>query len=205
VHLFNIWVSGGTYTDVFWFNTFFNNQVDNLATNLGQGNTLSVSASCFHMDGEVNADTFNTLEASCGAPYGFYMENDNEASGSGGDTFNGLTAEGGCASAGSSATCAGLYVGAGFASSTFNGFYAENVLHPLVLGNAATNKICTGLTFNSPIVDGPNSTANQVALVDVDDCGAVTFASPIQSILEIISRLARCNIPVAEISIMRAI
>jgi hypothetical protein len=90
VHLFNIWVSGGTYTDVFWFNTFFNNEVDNL----GAYGTISASASCFHMDGQINADTFNTLLANCGAPYGFYMENDNESSGSTGDTFNALTAEG---------------------------------------------------------------------------------------------------------------
>ncbi len=175
VHLFNIWVAGGHYTDVFWFNTFFNNEVDNIAA---VGSTFSVSASCFHFDGQVNANTFNTLLADCGAPYGFYMENDNETSSSTGNTFNGLTAEGGCPSAGSSATCAGLYVGTSFQADTFNGFYTENVLHPLVLGNAASNKVCSGLTFNSPTFGGPATSTNQVALVDIDDCGAVTFTSP---------------------------
>lgn len=37
---------------------------------------------------------------------------------------------------------------------------------------------CYGLTFNSPTIGGPAITANEVALVDIDDCGAVTFNSP---------------------------
>lgn len=175
VHLFNIWVSGGTYTDTFWFNTFFNNEVDNLIAN----ESYTVSDSCFHFDGAVNANTFNTLLANCGAPYGFYMQNTKETSGSTGNTFNALTAEGGCPGLGSSATCAGLYVGAGFEAATFNGFYSENVLHPVVLGNEADNQTCTTITFNSPIVGGPASVqSNQVALVDIDDCASVTFVSP---------------------------
>jgi hypothetical protein len=107
------------------------------------------------------------------------MEEDNETSGSTGNTFNALTAEGGCPGQGTSASCAGFYVGAGFAANTFNGLYTENVLHPVVLGNNSASKSCASLTFNSPVIGGPSIVLpNQVALVDVDDCAGVTFNSP---------------------------
>lgn len=138
-HLFNIMVTGGTYTNTFWFNFFSNNQVDNLIAMPGE----TVSAACFHFDGAVNADVFNNLSATCGAPYGVYMQNTQETSGSTGDVFNTLNIEGGCSGGGTSATCAGLYVGSGFQAITFNGVYTENVLHPIVLGNAATSTVCT--------------------------------------------------------------
>jgi hypothetical protein len=174
VHMFNIWVSGGTYTNEFWFSYFFNNQADNLIAGGG-----TVSAACFHFDGAVNADVFNNLSATCGAPYGFYMENDGNNGTSTGDTFNTVNAEGGCGTPGPASTCAGIYVGGQFSAITFNGVYTENVLHPIVLGNAATNEGCNDLTFDSPSLTGPSTiSADAVALVDIDDCTGVVFNAP---------------------------
>lgn len=171
VHMSNIWVTGGTYTNVFWFSYFFNNQADNLIAGQVLGSTTTVSAACFHFDGAVNADVFSNLSATCGAPYGFYMENDNEpGNASTGNTFNTLNAEG---------SPTGLYVGNGFGNDVFNGFYSESVLHPIVLGNVSASDACYSLTFNSPVIGGPASlNANQVALVDVDLCRSVTFVAP---------------------------
>ena len=176
VHMFNIWVSGGSYTNDFWFNFFFNNQADNLIA----GGTSTASAACFHFDGAVNADVFNNLSATCGAPYGFYMSNTQETSGSSGDTFNTLNVEGGCSGQGADSTCAGLFVGDEYNSITFNGFYSENVLHPIVLGGTnLSDEGCAAITFNSPVIGGPAAVeANQLALVHVEDCNAVTFVSP---------------------------
>lgn len=173
VHIFNIEVRGGTYTNEFWFSSFFNNQVDNLIAGGG-----TVSEACFHFDGAVNADVFSNLSATCGAPYGAYMQNTVEASGSSGDTFNTLNIEGGCSS-GTTATCAGLYIGNQYNAITINGLYTESVLFPVVLGNAAANKFCGAITFNSPVIGGTASVnADETALVDIEDCVGVTFNAP---------------------------
>jgi hypothetical protein len=48
-----------------------------------------------------------------------------------------------------------------------------------VLGNASAGKVCSTLTFNAPVLAGPSAVgANQVALVDIDNCSSVTFVSP---------------------------
>jgi len=174
VHMFNIWVSGGTYTNAFWFSYFFNNQADNLIA----GGATTVSAACFHFDGAVNADVFNNLSATCGAPYGFYMQNDGGNGTSTGDTFNTVNAEGGCPGRGTAATCAGFYVGNQFGAITFNGLYVEAVLHPVVLGNAATGANSGGLTFNSPVLTGSSVVTNQTALFDIEDAFSVTVNAP---------------------------
>lgn len=181
VHMFNIWVTGGTYTNEFWFSTFFNNEVDNLIAGEGGGGT--VSAACFHFDGAVNADVFSNLSATCYAPYGFYMQNTQETSGSGGDVFNELNAEGGCGIGGtppssiSHSTCAGIYVGGQFGALTFNSPYTENVIYPVVLGDASSNEDCAAITFNSPTLGG-SSSAYRVALIDIDNCIGVTLNAP---------------------------
>jgi len=170
-HIHDIKVSGcGPCVDVFWFGTFFGNQVDNITV------AAVGSASDFHFDGAVNANVFNNLytESSFTNGANFHFQNDGAYGGSAGNTFNDITAQGGTT---------GFYFGQDFVGNTFNSPYCEAVVHCMVFGDSTHSAI--GLTFNSPIVGGPDPTLNAAngyagrqALVDFYNASSITFNSP---------------------------
>jgi hypothetical protein len=170
-HIHDIKIPGcGTCVDVVWFGTFFGSLVDNISM------AARGSASDFHFDGGVNADTFNNLytESSYTSGYNFYFQNDTIVGGSSGNTFNALTAQGGTT---------GFYFGAGYVDSTWNSPYCEAVVHCMVFGDATHS--ANALTLNSPYLGGPdpignasNGYASRQALVDFYNASGITLNSP---------------------------
>lgn len=155
--------------DAVWFGLFFGNQVDNITVG------AAASASDFHFDGAVNANTFNNLYTSSSYTNGanFYFQDDTVANGSVGNTFNSLTAQGGTT---------GFYFGGGFWDNTHNSPYCEAVVHCMVFGDATHQSIDT--TINSPFLGGPDPTfnasngyANRQALVDFYNAFGITINS----------------------------
>ena len=173
-HIHDIFVgSGGSWVDVFWFGLFFGDQVDNLSIGGVPG-----SASDFHFDGAVNADTFNNLytAASFTSGYNFKFQDDSALGPSTGDTFNGLTAQGGTT---------GFYFGYNFSQLTLNSPYTEWVVFPMIFGNVASSYLSSGITINAPYLIGPdpignagNGYANRVALLDFENASGITINNP---------------------------
>lgn len=138
--------SGGSWVDVFFFQTCFGDQFDNLSVG-----GVSGSSSDFHFDGGINADTFSNLytASSYTSGYCFKFQDDASVGSSQGNTFNSLTAQG-CKT--------GFYMGGDFSDNTLNSPYTEAVVFPYVFGDGTHQAI--GWTLNSPVVSGADPTLN---------------------------------------------
>lgn len=161
---------GATFTDDFYFAISFGNIYENLSVN---GIFTTANAS-FYFDGAFSANLVNNLYTNTGnigaATYSFYMQNDNGSGPLYANTFNNLTAQG---------SRYGLYIGGGTANTTVNGYYAENVVEDLAMGNAGTGQIAQNITINGANLGGPVSTqagySSRNSLVDCSYAFGVTM------------------------------
>ena len=166
----NIWAHG-RFNDGFHFDcACFGNELSHLSTD-----QCAISNACFWVGGGFNANACSQWYTgdTQGMPYNFFFEDTHSTGPSYGSVFNVLCCQGGVT---------GLYVGANHGGHTFNGYYSENVVKPIVLGDYARRKSTVGLTFNSPEISGPNkshpSYAARVALIDFSYCIGVIFNAP---------------------------
>lgn len=167
-HIHDIWVEGGSsWVDIFWFQSFYSNQVDNLWCSVG------ATTSHYHFDGSVNACTFTSLQTAGSnyPPYNFYLSDDHVGQPSTGNVFNACTPQNGSV---------GLYVGNNWWDTTFNSLYFEGSPTPIQLGDGTHYP--RALTFNSPSILAPYSGhpnyANRIAGIDVQSAIGVTINSP---------------------------
>jgi len=149
----------GTLTDGFVFSQTYGSTFEQL-----RSNGPTISGKCFSFGQAFNSNMVITLYTSnSGAAYNFYLGSATESPA--GNTFSGLAAQGGSI---------GLYVG-NSSSNTFNGFYTESVLHPIILGTYST-ELAKGLVFNAAILSGPyTADAAREVLIDIVYADAVEF------------------------------
>lgn len=147
----------GAFTDGFSFSQTYGSLFERLYSN-----GPVISGKCFHFGQAFNSNVCNVLYTSnSGAAHNFYLGSVAEMPS--GNTLNGLAAQGGVI---------GLYVGQSY-SNVLNGFYAENVARPVVLG-AYPDELARNVVLNAAILGGGAGLApSRVAAFDIVYADAV--------------------------------